>query len=265
MFYVGSTGGNNNSMTIKNGASLLVSCIEIGYEGSNNNKLRVDGSSTTVTNDYLDLGYSSSGSSGNSMVISNGAKVINTCASYDSTIGYSTGSNNNHVAVNGAGSLWKIGYNSLSSDCLAIGSSSTGNSLSIDNGGLVMLGDSSSAGLTIEMGNYVQFSNGLLAIGGNVDIETLLNGKVMIWDGSAYVPASSTTDIYYSYCTSVSDVNTFLTTYGLSGYGYDADSLVNYTLTTGGLAGAPEPASTALLGAAGVMGFVLLRRKLAKR
>jgi hypothetical protein len=255
---VGYAGGDDNTMTMKNGASLTVaSNIGIGNEGSLNNKLVVDGSTTAVSSDYLDVGYSSSSASvGNSLVIRNGAKVVCSCAAYDSTIGYFAGSNDNSVVVNGAGSSWMLGYSagSGSVDSLAIGNSSTGNALSIENGGLVAIGNSNGGGLTIATGNYVQLANGLLAIYGSVDIATLLNGKIKVWDGTMYFAATSS-DYSFSYCTNVGQVNTFLAAHSLSTYGYDAASLVNYTLVTGGV-NVPEPATCALFGGIGALALI---------
>lgn len=261
---VGSS-STNNVVTFQSGSSLTSSFLEVGQEGGSNNKVFITGPTTRVTLDYLDVGYStSSASTNNALTISAGAKVTASGTAYDSTIGYYAGSNNNTVVVNGAGSSLSFAYSASGGYCLELGLSSTGNTLTIINGGLVVLGDSSHTGnsISIATGNYVQLGGGLLAIGGDVtgSLSSLLDGNVNIWDGSDYVLASMS-DLSYSYCTTVDAVNAFLTANSLDTYSYDASSLVNFTLVTGGTPGVPESSSFAFVGGLGAMGFALLRRR----
>ena len=225
--------GNYNSLTLWRRATLTGTSIEAGTEGGGYNTTLITGASTGATLDYLDVGYSTSSACVfNSLTIGDGAKVTCAGVTYDSTIGFCAGSDFNSVTVTGPGSSWTVGYNSSASDCLEIGSSSTDNTLTVANGGLVVLGSPALSGTSVVMttGNYIQFANGLLAIGGNVtsSLSTLLTGYVKIWDGYAY-NAVAVSSLNYAYCLTSADATAFLSSYGLSGYGYTASGLVGFS------------------------------------
>ncbi|NOX09477.1 MAG: VPLPA-CTERM sorting domain-containing protein [Gammaproteobacteria bacterium] len=124
-FYVGYFGASN-SLAITTGGSVSNSRGYIGYNaGAVNNNVSVDGAGSTWANS-LDLFVGNSGAS-NSLAITNGGSVSND----DGYIGRFTGSDNNNVSVDGAGSTW------ANSSDLFVGNSGASNSLAITNGGSV--------------------------------------------------------------------------------------------------------------------------------
>jgi T5SS/PEP-CTERM-associated repeat protein len=137
--YVGYLGASN-SLVISAGASVVNSNGTIGYPfsgppGGNGNKVLVTGSGSVWTNlGFLHVGDYSGNA--NSLVISNGARVVSVAGA----IGYSYGSSNS-VTVTGSGSVWSNNLN------LVIGrGSSYGNSLVISNGGQVLVDSGSGVG-----------------------------------------------------------------------------------------------------------------------
>src|SRR5207302_342519 len=93
--------------------------------GSYSNSVTITGAGSIWTNhNEVYVGYFGSG---NSMVISNGAQVLD----YDGYVGYTNGFNN-QVLVTGSGSVWS------NADAVLIGDFGASNSLVIANGGLVV-------------------------------------------------------------------------------------------------------------------------------
>ena len=122
---------------------------------SGNNNALVTGSGSVWSSDcklYVG-GYCD----GNSLVISNGGKVVNA----DASVGIW---NNNSVLVTGSGSVWSNQYE------LDVGQGGTGNSLVISNGGKVVAAN-------LVLGCFVSSSNNLLRVnGGNLIVSN--------WSGS---------------------------------------------------------------------------------
>jgi len=111
---------------ISNEASVLNGYAYIGYDSTgSNNSVTVAGNGSTWTNlDNLFVGYRGSG---NRLMVSNGASVVNGYG----YIGYTSSSSNNIVTVTGTGSAWTNTAN------LFVGYQGSGNSLVISNEGSV--------------------------------------------------------------------------------------------------------------------------------
>jgi len=126
----------------------------IGYSNtSSNNSVLVTGSNSLWSNTFqLTIGKYGSG---NSLVISNGGKVVsapqvvNAPGTYG-VIGAEANSSNNSVLVTGTGSLWSM------SDTLEVGAgaNSSGNSLTIANGGKVQAEGQYFLGVALYLGGY---------------------------------------------------------------------------------------------------------------
>jgi T5SS/PEP-CTERM-associated repeat protein len=123
--YIGHDGSANN-LVISNGGWVIDLSGAVGFGmGSYSNSVTVTGAGSTWTNhNEVYVGYFGSG---NSMVISNGARVLD----YDGYVGYTNGFNN-QVLVTGSGSVWS------NADAVLIGDFGASNSLVIANGGLVV-------------------------------------------------------------------------------------------------------------------------------
>jgi len=124
--YVGYA-GSSNSLVISNEARVVSSSGYIGYtNNSSNNSVLVTGTNSAWTNS-LALVIGLSGSS-NSLVISNGAGVVNQFG----RIGFYEGSSNNIVTVTGTNSAWT---NTVD---LFVGKDGSSNSLVVSSGGSVV-------------------------------------------------------------------------------------------------------------------------------
>ena len=130
--YVGQS-GTNNSLIINNGALVTNGSGWIGYNtNAFNNTVVVTGAGSVWSNYYhLGVGYYGFG---NSLTVSNGAQVVNNYG--DGNIGYYASASNNSVLVTGSNSVWR---NNSGRD-LYVGAAGSGNSLTINNGGLVSEG-----------------------------------------------------------------------------------------------------------------------------
>ena len=121
--YVGVLGAGN-SLVVSNGAKVSADASFIGdFNSSNNAVLLTGGGSLLTIQRFVAVGFL--GSSGNSLVISNGAIAT----ADEGIIGHETNSSNNTALVAGAGSMWTNGN-------LYVGSYGSGNSLTISNGGI---------------------------------------------------------------------------------------------------------------------------------
>ena len=125
--------GSNNRLTISNGAVVSDGNGIIGFTNSaTGNSVLVTGSNSLWSNSQTgNVGY---GSSSNSLVISNGGKVVSGATFY---IGYNTNNNYNSVQVAGSNSVLSIAN---PSETIYIGLSGSFNSLSITDGGKVVSG-----------------------------------------------------------------------------------------------------------------------------
>jgi T5SS/PEP-CTERM-associated repeat protein len=119
--------GSINSLVITNGGTVYNGGYGyISYTStSSGNSVLVAGSGSVWNSYDLLVGYHGGG---DSLVISNGGKVVNSVG----YIGWDTGANNNSVLVGGNGSAW------TNSDDLYVGEGGSGNSLVISNGGVVV-------------------------------------------------------------------------------------------------------------------------------
>jgi T5SS/PEP-CTERM-associated repeat protein len=118
--------GANNTLTVDPGGS--VSALDIwigGLAGSTANTVTVTGTGTLSATSSLILGY---GDGTNSLNVQSGGQVTNTL---DAVIGFVVGATDNLATVTGTGSLW------TSTGVFYMGSASSGNRLTISNGGKV--------------------------------------------------------------------------------------------------------------------------------
>ena len=149
--YVGNYGPNNR-MVISDGGVVAGEYGVVGnYSNSSNNSVLVTGMGSIWTNSGdIAVGFDGSG---NSLVISNGGKVLGGSDGIGGIIGADTGSSNNWVQVTGANSTWS---NSLD---LYIGFGGSSNSLVISNQAVVR----DSNGI---IGNYYLASNNSVLVTG---------------------------------------------------------------------------------------------------
>ncbi len=122
------------SLTISNGATMSVGgafgtthdgALGVNGDSSNNRALVTGGGSTWNCADNMYVGLNGPA---NSLVISNGGRIINT----DGFVGSNPGSDGNSVLVTGAGSVW------TNNGDLNVGYFASGNGLTIRNGGRVV-------------------------------------------------------------------------------------------------------------------------------
>ena len=133
-FNVGNS-GSGGQLVVSNGGTVRTLGAVIGRNSTaSNNKATVTGSNSLWIN-YYNLYVGNSGS-GNSLVISNGGTVSDEGTAGQFFIGANGSSSNNSVLVTGAGSLW------TNRSELYVGSSGSGNSLVISNGGTVAVSSS---------------------------------------------------------------------------------------------------------------------------
>ena len=133
--------GSGNSLVISNGGSVTAAASSVGNNaGASQNRVQVTGSSAAYYGPFGELipGSSSTWNAGsnlaigdagsdNSMVVSDGGKVL----ASSSSVGNNAGSANNSAVVTGAGSAWS------NAATLTVGNGGSGNSLMITNGGNV--------------------------------------------------------------------------------------------------------------------------------
>lgn len=127
-YYVGNT-FSADALLIQNGGVLTDSGAYLG-DGSNssNNSAIVTDSGSTWSNGFLYVGYNGAG---NSLVISNGAKVIETGEAWVSQ-GSIPRITSNSVIVTGSGSVWSNGQD------LSVGDPGACNRVIVSNGGLLI-------------------------------------------------------------------------------------------------------------------------------
>ncbi|MDF7801031.1 autotransporter domain-containing protein [Pontiellaceae bacterium B1224] len=150
--------------------------------------------------DVLTIGDDSAG--GNTILIEAGGRVANTIG----YIGYNSSSDSNTVMVSGSGSVWQ------NHEALYMGTGGTGNSLSVEDGGLVLVGDvntnnfssiGSGGGILIgdasgtpEMivanGAQVESSQGYIGLGADESGSVVVSGEGSIWNNTVYGTPSYT-------------------------------------------------------------------------
>ncbi len=146
---VGSS-GFGNFLTISNGGLVVASTMTVGNGGTGtNNMLSISSSGLLYTAGTSYIGNTGSNNvatissggawtnggtltigstgAGNQLLLTNGGVLVNS----SSTLGNSSGADNNSALVSGSGSVW------TNTSSLVIGNSGSGNSLTINNGGVV--------------------------------------------------------------------------------------------------------------------------------
>lgn len=124
-----------NSGVLSNGTGNL----GLGAGSSNNSVVVTDLGS--VWSNRFDL-YMGSAGAGNSLVISNGGRVISGPGGQDlDSVGRDMSSSNNHVVLTGSGSAWVENQSQF-----LFGVSGAGNTLAVNNGGLLAVGGTSYVG-----------------------------------------------------------------------------------------------------------------------
>ncbi len=248
-FEVGSY-GSHNQVTVENGAHLSAQLVAyIGKtNGANYNRLRVIGSGTTMTVGFMGLNLGSSAGNYNTLHVGDGATLTVDGSFHLASYG---GGDHNAAFVYGAGSM-------ISMTQLAVGvSGGTGNSLTLQDGGLVRISDYWSINYALKVDsdtdNFINFADGFIAIEGDathIIADLIDDGAFRIWDGSTWKIAGLD-DMLFGYFADDADAFAF------SGY---AD-LGGYTIVTN-LAGTaiPEPSTYAALAGCAVLGLAIVRR-----
>lgn len=255
--------GSGNSMSIANGASveitggtgLYIGHGLIGNEnfGNDNSLFITDDSSVLESSSTIFVGRYGSR---NEMIVANGANVnIDGALIVGQGIsGQPLMGNDNTLIITGMGSV----VNSRSQ--LNIGSFGSGNSITIADGGLLIL-QNPHFGFNISLHedsseNYLRFNGGIMAIEGDYlnQIEALiLADKIQTWDpvNEIWVSVGSITGgNYFGYGYYETEEGAF----ALTGY----DGLGGYTI----LGPIPEPRHFATLAGLLVLLFVIYRRRL---
>ena len=187
-YFVGQM-GSNNTLTISGGG--VLTNVGTSYIGSNdianaNVAIVADPGSGWFSSNRLYIG---SYGSGNSLMVTNGARVRNNMG----LLGYSTSATANAATVTGPGSRWD------NASTLYVGVFGSGNSLMIANSGLVsslgtVLGDSSTANsnrVTVTGAGSTWSNNGTFYIGNSSGASwnslLITNGGVMNNYNTAYI------------------------------------------------------------------------------
>ena len=177
-------GGAGNSLVISNGGQVFNGFGNVGFDGnSSNNSVVVSGSGSVWSNQSVFVG---SQGAGNTLLISNGAQVIDGSASnvkLGGFIGEGASSSGNTAVVTGSGSLWKnIGGGSDAAGGITIGDLGAWNRLIVSDGASVL----GARGVIGALSN----SNAVRVIGGgiwqNIGLFVGINGSsnsLVIADG----------------------------------------------------------------------------------
>ena len=137
---LGDTRGHYNTLVVSNGGTIVntntIFYGDIGYESSNNTVLVTGSGSAWTDSSSIEIGIGYTGT-GNRLIISNGGTVTSAGGIIGAGDTYApppSGDGNNSVLVTGANSLWTSSRN------LVVGRYSGGNSLTISDGGGVVVG-----------------------------------------------------------------------------------------------------------------------------
>ena len=221
-FYVGYY-GSNNSLTLSDGGSVTGTYFYVGcgYENAagsafgSNNSVLVTGATTTIeTVGFLSIGRSGSN---NSLEIADGANVSTLAGyiGYGSSVSSSLGQDNS-ILVTGTGTMWTL------TDGLDIGDWGSGNTVTVDSGALISMGDSITIDTTSGTNNYIRLSGGYIALAG--DKRTAVNaliakGYFKVWDSTKLTwVAGTSSNIGVSYYNAAS-ASAAQTATGYSGLG----------------------------------------------
>ncbi len=250
---VGLRDGSQGELTIANGGRVVVTdgSAQIGHNSGSQGKLTVSG-----TNSQLSLSSASSfnfnvGNNGaGELIVTSGGKV--SVSGGQSFIGAESGSQGT-ATVSGEGSTWETsGY-------LRVGVyfGSNNNILTIDDGGLVKVGDAIGETITFSSGSpdsYLRIDGGYIALFGdqNVNIANLLTaGRIQLWDGSEWITAVTEDVEVTFYANNPTGEAAAEAATGYSGLG-------GYTVAT--IQSVPEPSTWALIGL-GAAALIFARRK----
>ncbi len=234
---IGGTGGGTLTVTA---ATLNLASATLGLTATGSGTVTVGSGGVWQIDGVLTVGADGTGS----LNVEGGGMVSNS----DGFFGYD--SNDNTVAVTGAGSQWSNNGN------LFIGSYGSDNTITIEDGALVtvsgamMFGyDPYSGGYENTTGNILRLDGGYFALlGGTETVEGLINvGFVQLWNGTAWVTSMDTADYSYAYFATNEAAEAF------SGYG----GLGGYTILTT----VPEPETWTLIGFGGIAALFIYRRK----
>lgn len=176
---IGSNGGDNSTMTVSGGASVISSTTTIiGLQGANNGRLTVTGAGSYFETGSLQLGDNTTPLGPQS---NNNADVLAgaTMTTERFIIGVTSPSPNNTLTVSGAGSTISLDPTGADSD---IGRASVGNTLIIENGGRVDGGAQFVVGRDeTSTGNLVSVSSSGQMLGTSIEV---LRGKLLVDNGS---------------------------------------------------------------------------------
>jgi T5SS/PEP-CTERM-associated repeat protein len=153
--------GSNNSLVVSSGASLIDSLGIIGDQGGGSNTVLLTGSGSSWSNSgSLTVGNLSSG---NSLVVTNGAKLVES----DLYVG-NQGGNNTLTVDGGSGTYWS------NNGTIAVGISGNGNTLTLQGSGTVtgvtqlLIGNNGTSNSVVISGNSsMRTTNSYLEIGQN--------------------------------------------------------------------------------------------------
>jgi hypothetical protein len=172
--------GISNSLTVKNGGQLWANALTVGYIYDTVTNLCPFGNTVLISSGLVNVAgaVKVGGGAGapqipsgswNSLTITNGGQLKSTGAS---TIG-GNGNVGNSVTVSGAGSTWNLGGTSL-------GMNSTGNVLTVANGGMITNGSAVTANSSSTVNNSIIVTNGGKILGGSLQIDGTGNS---VWLG----------------------------------------------------------------------------------
>ena len=199
--YVGfAASANSNTATVTGPGSVWInsSFLSIGAGGVGNSLTVTNGGVVLIGGNLYAGGFGGFGGSGsnNSMTISTGGKVFNDYG----YIGYDGryGGWGDSVLVTGSGSLWSNLHDVILGDAAGIGPYSSGNSLTVTNGGVVLARNvivgnyGSSNTMTIVNGGRVFNNYGFVGSGSDYN-NALVAGPSSVWSNGAnfYVGDSS--------------------------------------------------------------------------
>jgi T5SS/PEP-CTERM-associated repeat protein len=173
--WVGAT-SSGNSLVISNGGQVVDYTGYVGETGGNNNSVVVTGTGSLWISSY-EMTVGQDGGASNTLLISNGGQVFDTVSQIGDLSGVPT---NNSVTVTDPGSVWNVSNN------LRIGGTGPGNSLAINNGGLVLA-------LTVEVNstNSITLGRGILSVTNQLTVAPsatvsgcgTINGSLLIYAG----------------------------------------------------------------------------------